>query len=398
MSRPTDKDDGNSSVNDNTSKSNTQPKSKRQTLLKRNGIHGDSPLNWRMDPSRSLSDWTLQAVRKESGQVDTYHVHRVVLAVGPRGSDYFATVFSQTSLQESSTQTSRVELHEEAANVLPNLLDYMYPEITLDLSVLTFDQAFELVSLSEYFEIPGLIQAIAVEYFEERLEIKAMLHFLDRANQYQNRYRDPLLEAASHALWRDFSSMSPPQKQFVLQHEVEIADLFGLDFMLRLIQNYCSDALGKIEQAEECIWLLLHICLKANFQERVSIEAFFQDLSVSSEGQLFISTVSANDSLYLLVMGFRSTLPSGNENDDKGDIALSLSSFEQLCLDHLMKKWNELVQEESLENKVASVAQLEKLPHRVLTYLFENLSGDDLIGAFPSLDSFIAFSRRKSWV
>jgi len=46
-----------------------------------------SELTWRLDPSESMSDWTLRVVNKGTNTVDEYHLHRNILAVGKRRSE-----------------------------------------------------------------------------------------------------------------------------------------------------------------------------------------------------------------------------------------------------------------------------------------------------------------------
>lgn len=58
-------------------------------------------LSWRLDPEESLSDWTILVKTKRSNddKVDTYHVHKSVLGVGPRRSNYFATAIRRVEEQ-----------------------------------------------------------------------------------------------------------------------------------------------------------------------------------------------------------------------------------------------------------------------------------------------------------
>jgi len=51
-------------------------------------------LTWRLDPKESLSDWTIKVVNKETNEVESYHVHKNILAVGPYKSEYFSQLFT----------------------------------------------------------------------------------------------------------------------------------------------------------------------------------------------------------------------------------------------------------------------------------------------------------------
>lgn len=110
-------------------------------------------LNWRLDPSESYSDWEIETVFQ--GKRQTYHVHKAVLAFGPRGSQYFARLFESGSFRESETQRSTIELDDEAMiTAFPTMLDAMYnikDPIQFDTS-----NVFTLHNLGIYFGIPQL--------------------------------------------------------------------------------------------------------------------------------------------------------------------------------------------------------------------------------------------------
>ena len=112
-------------------------------------------LTWRMDPETSFSDWTLQVSHDDSilDEIDTYHVHKVILAVGPRRSEYFANCFVQ-SMQEQMTNTTKVTYSRDMAALFPILLDYIYGGCTGLFS--NPQQAIGAYKLADYFQIQGL--------------------------------------------------------------------------------------------------------------------------------------------------------------------------------------------------------------------------------------------------
>ena len=112
-------------------------------------------LTWRMDPETSFSDWTLQVSHDDSilDEIDTYHVHKVILAVGPRRSEYFANCFVQ-SMQEQVTNTTKFTYSTDMAGLFPLLLDYIYnvgPTVFVHPK-----QAIGIYKLADYFQIRGL--------------------------------------------------------------------------------------------------------------------------------------------------------------------------------------------------------------------------------------------------
>ena len=147
-------------------------------------------LDWRQDPSESLSDWKIQinvigdrisqeafvaAARAttERGDdddnnasptspssntadknCDVYHVHKNIMAVGPRRSEYFWTLFqSKTAYQESDENCSKIDLHVTAAKQFPVVLDYIYNGT---LPALTAENCTSLLYLAKYFQLKQL--------------------------------------------------------------------------------------------------------------------------------------------------------------------------------------------------------------------------------------------------
>lgn len=140
-------------------------------------------LHWREeDPTESLSDWKIQIVHhaaaaataathtndksvpssttgkeeeKKEVITKTYHVHKVILAKGPRRSEYFFRLFRDGGrFAESETATSRINLVEIAAKAFPQLLDYLY-SIDGKLEITT-ENATALHWLGQYFEVRRL--------------------------------------------------------------------------------------------------------------------------------------------------------------------------------------------------------------------------------------------------
>jgi hypothetical protein len=126
-------------------------------------------LSWRLDPSKSFSDWTIQITCKSSGSsaskksssdtnniIDTYNVHRAVLAYGPRRTSYFESLFASDSTAASPEKITRIELEETETQAFPMLLDYVYQGST------NFDAktAVALYNLGEFFGVRGLCKDV----------------------------------------------------------------------------------------------------------------------------------------------------------------------------------------------------------------------------------------------
>ena len=131
-------------------------------------------LTWRMDPDRSFSDWTIEiylphpdaasaaiaanaAAGKDrsSGRLHgVYHVHKNIMALGPKKSEYFEHLFRSTNFSESQEKISRIELIELAAISFPLMLDYFYS--FFDDFKVDHNSSAALYHLGEYFGVPSL--------------------------------------------------------------------------------------------------------------------------------------------------------------------------------------------------------------------------------------------------
>lgn len=98
----------------------------------------DKRLHWNIDPEYSFSDWKIKiSVLEDGSEIDSrvYHVHKSVLAVGSRRSEYFASTFYNDNCEALNDGTSIIRLEKSAADVFHILLDYLYfPERPLKVS------------------------------------------------------------------------------------------------------------------------------------------------------------------------------------------------------------------------------------------------------------------------
>lgn len=112
---------------------------------------------WRMDPSNSYSDWTVEIDVLSSAGLDTdvppisFQVHKFFLAVGSRKSLYFDRLF-RSPMKESTVGKTRLTLESSAAKAFPAFLDYIYSgDLDLDPS-----SAVALGYLGDYFAVAKL--------------------------------------------------------------------------------------------------------------------------------------------------------------------------------------------------------------------------------------------------
>ncbi len=77
--------------------------------------------SWRLSPDKSLSDFMLTVLSSETGTAKNYHVHKHMMAVGQRSSQYMNDVFAS-----ENTSHFQVTLDEKTSVLIPDILDFIY--------------------------------------------------------------------------------------------------------------------------------------------------------------------------------------------------------------------------------------------------------------------------------
>jgi hypothetical protein len=131
---------------------------------------GDDPgLSWRLNPTESMSDWTIVVRHAETDQVDLYHVHKNILAVGPRKSEFLKAEFTQQS--NSNTQLT---LPSVAARAFPAFLDFCYsPTGSLKITV---TNATGLRHLSSTLAAKALHKRV-LKFFMKTMSLKTVTQY-----------------------------------------------------------------------------------------------------------------------------------------------------------------------------------------------------------------------------
>jgi hypothetical protein len=215
----------------------------------------EAVLCWRMDPSESHSDWTVEIVSKSGGgtKVDKYHCHKSILAVGPRcRSDYFAQLFQNGDrFAEGQSNTSRIELEVLAAEAFPVLLDFMYR------LHINSENAAALHYLGQYFGIRRL-RWEARQFWTSDLTILNSGKYFVHARIFQD---DKLLTSiskmcAENILQIPQTSSLPKVSNAdfwlgVLHHETRMRDAAVSRHMSELIVEFCRHQSSETLDAEE---------------------------------------------------------------------------------------------------------------------------------------------------
>ena len=143
----------------------------------------DMPLSWRMDPDESFSDWRMKVKHRHDGKIDTYHIHKHILAVGQYKCTFFAEIFLSHEHTNASKGSTLIELAEGPANLVPIVLDFIYsPEHDL---LITTRTASTLRFLSRVFGVWVLNKKV-VEYVRKDMDLTNMLLYLEHAELYDD--------------------------------------------------------------------------------------------------------------------------------------------------------------------------------------------------------------------
>ena len=177
-------------------------------------------LSWRGE--HTYSDWTIIVTTSE---VDsrTYHVHKSILSVGPRSSQYFSKLFLKKGNgrgdRYNQSQSTKIELDGQDADLFPLFLDFMYDikhtnDATSDddesLTLLNVDDDFFTTSnavslrhLAKLFDCEGLKLAVN-KFIGKDLSFKTGPVYLLQAHLYED---DRLIKSAKRSCIENFSRL-----------------------------------------------------------------------------------------------------------------------------------------------------------------------------------------------
>jgi len=112
--------------------------------------------SWRLPPNESKADWTMTIQSVPEGIITQYHVHKTVLVNnGHINAVFFEKLFNHTDITDP---TRSIKVHEDAAKLIPNMLDYMY---AIDGQLLvSSESAVGLRHLSQFFGIRALAKRV----------------------------------------------------------------------------------------------------------------------------------------------------------------------------------------------------------------------------------------------
>ena len=332
-------------------------------------LTGEEPeeeaLTWRSDPSRSLSDWTILVSNRETQETHPYHVHRNVLAVGPRKSEYFVRFFLSHDRMSKSSKSTEIWFSTVAANTMPQLLDYMYSsDGKLDIST---ECAVGLRHLAQFFGMRALHKKV-MNYITSDLTMDNVLTY------YQ------------HTVAVDDAKVSEIASAHCAKHVMDIGlddPLLGVVDALFIRQILTlSNQVDSVEQQLHTSQLLAEYCR----QHRKTLDD--QDF-IRLTDERCLRRVHYSAALTLMEM--EADLVLLDQHDV--DVIEETTSLQNRCLADLTKHWEQLGQMQPAE--LTRICR--KLPSAVVTEIMVRSLGQakEQLGSSASSSSSSGQQQQK---
>lgn len=136
---------------------------------------------WRKNIPANFSDWCIEVLETETRIREDYFLHRRVLALGPRRSEFFARV-----CKESKTDCNRkslLELGSMEAQLFPMILDHMYSDSKIDVNN---GNAYALYSLGDQLEISSVLLSVT-EFYTKSMTKDNIIDFLAIGESFRDK-------------------------------------------------------------------------------------------------------------------------------------------------------------------------------------------------------------------
>jgi len=206
-------------------------------------------------------------------QIQHYHVHKAILSVGPRRSDYFSTLFKQNHLSEFESNTSRINLEASAADAFPAILDFVYTEKKVKFST---KNATAIRHLAHYFGIRSLWK-LASTFIRGDFSLETAATYLTESILYhdeklENASIDILAERLEETNRRTLTKLPPQSFERILSspklkcRSKKLSDL---------VLKYCQTQGGAVDMS------LLMNCTRSEVMPSVSRKSALPLLKVA---------------------------------------------------------------------------------------------------------------------
>jgi hypothetical protein len=151
----------------------------------------NEPQSWRRNAELKSSDFNIEILNEEDGEVDVYLVHKQVLVAGVRKSEYFQNVlFNSIEGKEIQPSSCQIKLQARPAKIFPEVLDFMYSGMW---NYTSNKNLVSLLGLADYLDISVLKEDVRSEIC--RLNAEAAYQLLSEAYHLKSKIAvDALLD------------------------------------------------------------------------------------------------------------------------------------------------------------------------------------------------------------
>ena len=368
----------------------------------------EAELSWRLDPIQSHSDWTIKVISESTHSTDTddddtsnstctsnisreaiYHVHKNILSVGPRKSEYFCSLFRCTAnrsnqegcdtgivvpqLRESESQTSTIVLEAVAAKAFPRLLDFAYS--TTDTLYITTENAIALRYLAQYFGM-RLLHKKVMAFLRKDINLTNMNTYVSNSYYFQdtkisNLVADTCAANISEIVPTSTLLQTVADPNFFLRvlssSEIDTCDTTLSSHLSLLVASYCKLHLDDID--EDIFRRLTHrshmpVIDKDASLMLLEIEA---DIMKKPRGTPPCESEETNGAEIPFMTSASNTSLDINERSIQNcgsSCEQELSCLQHRCIKVLALHWKELMTDEGGRKNASAV--FEKLPSSVL--------------------------------
>ncbi len=300
--------------------------------------------SWRLKPSESKSDYTMVIESVPEGTVKKYHVHKKMLSRnGRKTSDFFSRLFGDSSIKKKRT----IKIHEDAAQLIGNMLDYMYSmEDKLNVNSET---AVGLRHLSQFFGIRALATRVA-GFIQDDVCIETMDIYMETAAAYDDMQTQQLCADCCASHIGNIHPLSPLVAE--MDPSFILAIISSPDFDRETYSKHMS-----------------HIMTGYFITQRGAIDGqVFEELTCEE----YLPFIDLEAALPLLIL--EAALVSESNSDET---SMKLSSLQHRCVDGILPLFrkNDERNITETERKSREVAML-KVPKKVLVQILSTVSAE----------------------
>ncbi len=295
-------------------------------------------MSWRQNAAENCSDWIIEVLERESRRIKSYKVHRCVLALGPRRSEYFARLFEKPD----STTKSVFELSSAEAQVFPMVLDHMYTDSQLEFDSST---AYALYFLGDQLEITSILLSVT-EFYSRSMTNENIIDFLTVAMSFRDTMLlDAALDRCAGGLhYMDqttASKIKPVVFLEVLRRSKALSNSYKLD----------SNRLSQLVAA----------CMEGNRAD-LTLDLFF-----SLVDEKYLPTIESCAAIQILAVQNELACHS------YGVAEMISNSLQVRCVTSIVNDWRTV--KEKLVKDITLATQMEAMPSTVLFKILMTTTG-----------------------